>query len=410
MRVVILSSMYPRASDPTSGIFIHNHVRCLREKGCEVVIISPEPVPVIPRRGFSSWQQLRRLKHEDEIEGVKVIYPRYFIPPRQVFMESYPSGYYCPITRIVRRVIKSFRPEIMHAHRATPDGFMGLMLRDRFGLPLLVSLRGSDINVRPFLNKGSYRMTKKVISEADRIAAVSEALRAKAETIGSPKLEISVLYNGCDIDKFAFDSVVRSSIRKKLGIPGQSLVFIFVGHIIRKKGVFDLVQAFGSFNRKQLDSYLVILGDGKEKKILVREISKNEMHRKILIVGTRRHDEIPAWLSMADILVLPSMSEGLPNVILEAMACERAVISTTVGGIPEVIEDGKSGILVAPKNHIALAEAMEKLARDRELRHKVGNAGRAIVIEKFSQDKNIRMLLRLYESMLGEKPTYARFG
>ena len=401
MRVLILSSMYPRASNPTSGIFIHNQVRCLSDKGCEVMVISPRPVPAIPRSGLSSWQPLWGLKQEGEIEGVKVIYPRYFILPRQVFMESYPSGYYYPIRRILSRVMRSFRPEIMHAHRATPDGFIALMLRERFKLPLLVTLRGSDVNLHPFSNKKTYRMTKRVIREADRIGAVSHALREKAETIGSPNREIDVLYNGCDINKFVFSEVVRSSMRKTLSIPEESLVFIFVGQIIRNKGVFDLVKAFGSLDGKGLDCYLVIVGAGKERSSILGEISKNKMRGKIFAVGGRPHQEIPAWLSMADILVLPSLSEGLPNVIVEAMACERAVIGTSVGGIPEAIEDGKSGILVEPKNRTALVAAMERLAGERELRQKMGKIGKEIVTKKFSQDRNVETLLKLYENMLG---------
>ena len=400
LRILIFSSWYPRESDPTSGIGVHKQAKFLRDKGCEVVVISPVAVPVIPTSGLSTWQDLKNVRHEDVVEGIKVIYPRYLHLPRRIFREYSFCVCYYSIKRAVQRVIKTFQPDILHAHWATPDGFMGILLRKKFTLPLVVSLRGSDINRYPFRSKLIFGLTTRVISEADRVIAVSHALKSAAEKFASPRDQIAVIYNGCDTGKFAFDESARSFLRRRKGISTESVVFIFIGHILKNKGIFELVEAFSLVMKKQLDSYLIFVGHGRDAKVLAQKVSKAAMGSRIYFIGTRPYEEIPGWLSMADVLVLPSYNEGLPNVVVEAMACQRPVIATKIGGIPEAVVDGKSGILVEAKDPIALAEAMERLARDKDLRYQMGNVGRQIVMRKFLWDKNIEDLISLYKNII----------
>ena len=121
---------------------------------------------------------------------------------------------------------------------------------------------------------------------------------------------------------------------------------------------------------------------------------------RVLFVGVRPHAEIPSWLSMSDILVLPSHREGLPNVVLEAMSCRRPVIATNVGGIPEAVSDKESGIVIEPHNPIALAEAMERLALDPNLRDHMGRRGREVVMQRFVREKSLKQLVRIYKGLM----------
>ena len=400
LHIMFLSSLYPRGSDLLAGIFVHNQAKVLRDKGCEILVISPVAVPLIPVEGLSAWKDLRRVKHDDMLEGIKVLYPRYLHFPKRVLGKYSFSIDFFFMKRVVQSVIKTFQPDILHVYTATPDGVMGLLIRKEFSVPLVVSLIGSDINVWPFRSKLIYRLTKQVISEADKVVAVSTALKNKAREIVSPQEPIAVIYNGCDSGKFAFNKTSRFYLRKKWDIPKQSVVFIFVGNLLKTKGVLELFETFYLLMKKLPDIYLIFVGDGRESKVLVQKASRIGINNRVIFVGRRPHDEIPHWLSMADVLVLPSYSEGLPTVIVEAMACQRAVIATRVGGIPETIVDGQSGILVEPRDSVTLMEAMEKVARDKDLRLKMGNVGRKIVTEKFSWDKNIRKLTDIYKSVM----------
>lgn len=408
MRLLILSSMYPRTSDPSAGIFVHKQVKSVRDKGCEVMVISPRPIPTLPTKdALSKWRNLYELKGCAELEEIRVIYHRYLsLPPRVFKRYSYFLPYHS-MKRILRREINTLRPNLIHAHRAVPSGFLGLLLRKEFGLPLVVSLRGSDINVHPFESQLNFDLTNRVISEADRVIAVSYALKAKAEEISLPSQQIEVIYNGCDTGRFLFDKAVRASLRRKLGIPIESIVYIFVGHLVKEKGVFELVRGFNLVASRQSESYLVLVGQGKDEGLLAEEISRVSLGHRIFLMGPQPYEEISGWLSMADVLVHPSWREGLPNVVVEAMACERPVVGSKTGGIPEAVENGKSGILVEPKSPVELAEAMEELAKDSKLRHTMGKAGRAIVIRKFSQEKSAEQLLGLYEKIIEKRANQA---
>lgn len=399
LRILTLSSLYPRGLDPIPGIFVHNQVKCLRNNGCEIMVVSPVAVPFIPVAGQSTWKDLNMIKHHDTRDGIKIFYPRYlYFPKRMLRKYSFPIEFLC-IKRVVQSAIHTFHPDILHVYTATPDGVIGLLIRKVFSLPLVVSLIGSDINVWPFRSKLIYRLTKQVIAEADSVIAVSNALKRKAEEIVSPKNPISVIYMGHDPSKFAFDEVARFNLRKKLDIPGKSIAFIFIGNILKTKGIFELLEAFCLLIKKMPDAYLIFVGDGKDKKRLIKKAVKTGISNRVIFIGRRQHNKIPHWLSMSDILILPSYSEGLPNAVVEAMACQRPVIATNVGGIPEVIVDGKSGILVEPKDAVALAEAMQRVAYDKDLRVRLGNQGRKIVREKFSWEENIKKLINLYKSI-----------
>lgn len=400
LHIVFLASLYPRGSDLLSGIFVHIQAKVLREHGCEILVISPVAVPLIPVEGLSAWKDLRSIKSDDILEGIKVLYPRYLHVPKRIFGKYSFSIDFFFIKRVVQSVIKTFKPDILHVYTATPDGVIGLLIRKEFSVPLVVTLIGSDINVWPLRSRLIYRLTQQVISKADKVIAVSNALKKRAREIVAPKNPIAVIYNGCDPKKFAFDKTARFYLRKKWDIPLESVVFIFVGNVLKTKGVFELLEAFYLLMKKISDNYLIFIGDGKESKVLIRKAERIGINNRVVFVGRRPHEEIPHWLSMADVLVLPSYSEGLPNVIVEAMACQRAVIATRAGGVPETVIDGQSGILVEPRDSVTLMEAMEKLARDKDLRLKMGNVGRQIVTEKFSWDENIRKLTDIYKSVM----------
>ena len=400
IRILILSSLYPKSSNLIKGIFAHDQAKYLRNNGCEIIVVSPVAVPLIPVEGLSAWKDLMRVKRDDMLEGIKVLYPRYLHFPKRILGKYSFSIDFFFIKRVVLSVIKTFQPDILHVYTATPDGVLGLLIRKEFSIPLVVSLIGSDINVWPFRSKLIYRLTKEVISEADKIVAVSNALKKKACEITSPKNPIAVIYNGCDAEKFAFDKTARFYLRTKFNIPKQSFVFLFIGNILKTKGVFELLEAFYLLTKKLPDTYLIFIGDGKERKVLVQKATRIGISNEVIFVGRRPHEEISRWLSMADALVLPSHSEGLPNVIVEAMACQRTVIATRVGGIPEIIVDGQSGILVESKDSAALMTAMEKVATDKDLRYKLGSVGRQIVITKFSWDENIKNLTNIYRSII----------
>lgn len=403
LRVLVLSHMYPSKAAPTNGIFVHHHVRHLVSLGCEVLVLSPVPytpsfLATNPRR-----KAYRQTPTQDVIDGIPVIYPRYLRPPGSLFHAPSALTMYASVAVYVRRITRRFQPQIIHAHAATPDGFTALLLRQKIGIPNVVTLHGSDINVYPFRDNWTLQQTMKVLAEADRVIAVSEALKMAAEAIAMPKKPIEVIYTGCDLEHFTFDANARKAIRQKLGIPLDSVVLIFVGNVLREKGVEELMQAFRTLASDLKRLHLLVVGDGPLLESLESASKKHRLSARVHFVGRRPHVEIPEWLSASDILVLPSWREGLPNVVVEAMGCSRPVVATRVGGIPEAVESGRSGFLIQKGDVRALTQAIAELASDQAKREEMGRAGRRVVEGRFSWEKNAEKTIEVYREVLNER-------
>jgi len=403
IRVLVLSHMYPRNTHSVLGIFVQRQMRYLLREGCQVSVISP--VPYAPPIFWNNpkWKGYRQSPLSDSIEGIPVFYPRYLRGPGKWFHGISSYTIYQGVLEVVDSLVKKFRPHVLHAYTATPDGYTGLLLRKRYHLPVICTLLGSDINTYPSYRPLSLWLTENVISEADRLVAVSGALKSAAEAIARPKREIQVVYMGCDLGVFAYDERARSYIREQLKIASKDRVLLFLGSTLRTKGIFELLEAFTQLVTRYPDLHLIFVGGGSDRLALAERVSETRLNRRVHLVGSPPHDSIPGWLSAADVFVLPSYSEGLPLTVLEAMACARPVVATRVGGIPEAVEDARSGILVDQRDVEALLKAIALLLDDEGKRESMGALGRRIVESKFTWEKNAEKTIKIYQAVLNER-------
>ena len=233
---------------------------------------------------------------------------------------------------------------------------------------------------------------------ADKIVAVSEAVQ-EFTLIYFPfmsRRKFKVIYNS--VDPKAFTQVNTGiSLRAKHEVPLQSVVVGFVGRLTEQKGVTYFLQAASAISQKRNDCRFIIVGDGELRDEL-QEYAKNLNLENIVFAGYQR--DVPAYLAMFDIFVLPSLWEGLPVALVEAMAAGKPVVATAVSGTPEVVTDGETGFLVEPKNADQLAERITRLIEDPSLRDRMGRAARIRVKEKFSAATMIRATEQLYQELL----------
>ncbi len=209
------------------------------------------------------------------------------------------------------------------------------------------------------------------------------------------------IYSGIDINYFSNPKVSSGEKRKELGIPLDSVVFGAVARLDPVKGNDFLIEAMAQVVKQFSNARLIIAGDGSQRGLLEGRIKELGIEENVLLLGFRK--DIPEILQMIDVFVLASLNEGMGRVILEAMACEKPIVATRVGGIPELVEHGKQGFLVEPAEPSSLSQAMLELAVDGEKRKFFGTNGKRKVSEMFSIEKMIKDIEALYEDLLESK-------
>lgn len=231
--------------------------------------------------------------------------------------------------------------DLIDAHYVYPDGFAAILLGQLFNKPVVVSARGSDINL--FSEFTTIRpLIREVLSRADGLIAVSESLKSTMVKLGCVPDKVTVISNGVDSNKFQLRP--QAEMRQLLGLPGSRPILLSVGKLTENKGFHILIEAVASLRENRPDVLLVIIGDGDYRSRLSRKIRDLGLEDNVRLVGTRPHDQLSAWYSAADLFCLASASEGCPNVVMEAMACGRPVIATWVAA--QIVDTPMLGILV----------------------------------------------------------------
>jgi glycosyltransferase involved in cell wall biosynthesis len=289
------------------------------------------------------------------IEGIEVIHPRYLLIPR-LMRALYGLFLFISLLKQAILQLKKIKFDVIFATWAYPDGFAAALIAKLLKKPLIIKVHGTDINefTQYYLRR---TMIIYALSQADKVIAVSKALKQKIITLGIPESHIEVIFNGIDTNKFKPLSQIR--IREKLNLPLDKRIVLFVGYLKPVKGLNYLLDAFSLLvSKKNAPLSLFIVGEGESKQNLLVQVKERDIADSVEFVGAKPHEEIPLWMNACDVFCLPSLNEGLPNVVLEALACGKPVVATNVGGIPEIIENGECGLLVPPGNSTELANAI----------------------------------------------------
>jgi glycosyltransferase involved in cell wall biosynthesis len=354
-RGIVITNLFPNAVETTRGMFVWQETQRLREAhGYDLRVLAPLPwvPPFLRDKSRFAHHAAPALEQRD---GFDVHHPRHVVTPR-VLRFCYGHYVYWGLRRLFARLQREAPADFVVAHYAFPDGYAALRLARRHGLPLLVKVRGSDVNLftRSFLRR---RLTLRTLREADRVVAVSKALKARMVELGLPAERVAVMPNGVDRERFAPQN--RDACRRALGLPVEPFTFLFVGTLRSIKGVTTLLQSFRAIPEMQRRrASLILIGEGDLEDELADRIDRFGMREQVRLLPPVPHAEIPQWVGASDCLVLPSTMEGYPNVLVEALAAERPVIASRVGGIPEIVVDGASGLLVPPGEPWPLTDAM----------------------------------------------------
>lgn len=352
MKVLVMTSLFPNDIQPDRAVFIKQFCQKLSENA-EVLVVAPVPYfpPIV---GFKRWSHYSRIPREERLESMRVYHPRYLVIPKlELFTGIF---YFITALRWLRRVRKQFNYDVLNVHWAYPDGFAGALLQTVFKTPVIMTVHGSDIYI--YSNyPGVRRLLKWAINRVASVVAVSHALRSAIEAMGVRR-NIHVIPCAA-VDPKLFRILDQEDCRKGLKLPGKKRIILFVGNLVAVKGVRYLLDAMKILMaaRKE-DVLLILVGDGSERTQLQRQARRMGLESCVLFVGKRPHEEIPLWMNSADVFCLPSLSEGMPNVVVEALACGKPVVGTQVGGVPEIVRSDRLGYMVPPEDGAALSKAI----------------------------------------------------
>lgn len=352
MRVLFISGTFPNALEPTRGTFNGQTVRALA-RSHEVVVIAPVSWRAAWRLQMAG-QAVPRLEVHD---GVRVHHPLHIYPPG-VLRSAYEWFFWQSVRPTVREVLSSFQPDVVIGFWVHPDGGTALRISRRCGVPGVVMAGGSDVLLLR-RNPLRRRCLARVLRGADAVVCVSHHLKRAVEELGAPGQRVHVVDNGVDPTLFSPGS--RGAARTRLGLNPHTPLLLWVGRMVPVKGLDVLLDAFAASQPQVTSATLCLAGDGPLRQALAARADALGILPWVRFVGSVPHRDLPDWFRAADATVLPSWSEGSPNVLLESVACGTPFIASAVGGVPE-IADRALDRLVPPGDITALSEAIRDLA------------------------------------------------
>ena len=336
MKIAIIVSAFPPNVLAGTEIATYNIAKYLAKRGHEVHVITL----------LDEGTQKKEIKEGFYVHRIKL---HYKVPLISIII------YF----KDVMTVIKKINPDVIHCQSLTM-GWMAFIINIFIKYPYVIYGRGDDIYA-------DYRLKKTllglVIKNADAVIALTEDMKNEISKIH--KREIFVIPNGISLDKYG------KKQSNDIHYSNGDKIILYVGRLHFIKGVKYLIEAMRIINKKLPNTKLLLIGDGKERKSLEKMVEEFGLNQCITFVGLVSNEDVPKYMAASDIFVLPSLSEGFPGVILEAMASGLPIVTTKIKGLPEIVCDGINGYLVNPKNPREIAEKIQYLVNNTEVMNRI---------------------------------------
>jgi len=351
MRILFLANDFPSAVHPNKGVFNRHLVEALsRAQLVEAVV----PVSWLdelraPRAARSSLAESGR---SSSVGSASVVYPRYYYPPG-ILHNWYAWFYWRSVRRAARRASESFKPDVVLAYWAHPDGAVAARVARLAGVPSAVIVGGSDVLL--ITRRASRR--RRVLASLRAVGAVicvNRHLRGATVGLGVEPGKVHVWQQGVSP---IFSPGDRAEARRRLGLDVQSQIVIWVGRMVPVKGLDVLLEACSALRSAGSRVRVFLLGDGPLRSRIHEDVTSRGLEDMVTLVGAQPQERLAEWYRATDLTVLPSRSEGLPNVLRESLACGTPFVASDVGGISEIATE-RNAILVPPEAPDALAKAI----------------------------------------------------
>ncbi len=386
LRVLTLSTLFPNAAQPTFGGFVERQTLGLSSRvDVEVRVVAPIPLPPWPLSHHPRYRALTRLPRQEQWKGLTVYRPSFPILPL-VGARWTARLMARALEPVLREIRTGFPFDVLNAEFFWPDGPAAMRLSRKLGLPFSVTARGSDIQYwmrRP----AAARQILEAGKAADGILAVSAALGRVMVGHGMPADRIRTHHTGVDHNRFR--PINREEAKARLGVGGP--LILTAGSLIPGKGQRIAIAAA----ERLREASLILVGDGPDRKMLESVVARGGLDGRVRILGNVPHGEVAELMAAADVMLLPSSSEGLANVWVEALASGTPVVTCDVGGAREVIGRPEAGALV-PRDPDAIAAAVKAILADPPSQLAVRKT-----VEHFSWERNSAALFEHLSRIAG---------
>ncbi|UCG12795.1 MAG: glycosyltransferase family 4 protein [Deltaproteobacteria bacterium] len=294
---------------------------------------------------------------------------------------------------------RRYKPDIVHTH-TSKAGFVGRLAAWLSRVPVIVHTPHGHVfygHFGPWLSRFFLLVERLLDRTTHHWIALTPREAGDYHRFKVSKTEkISVIHSGVDVNRFQRQPIDRLQKKKELDIPPDTSVVGFVGWLLPIKGTTFLVQAMAQVSQRHPSGLLVLVGNGEDIQ-LKKQVESLGLEDKVLFLGWR--SDVEEIMYCFDMLALPSLNEGMGRVLVEAMAAGLPIVASRVGGIPDLIQDGKNGVLVPPANPAALAHAISELLDDGNRRKRMGEAGRKMC-RPYSTETMVKQISGLYERLV----------
>ena len=362
MKVVILVHLFPPKWLAGTEIATYNMAKYLAGRGNEIHVITSQDTG-LPKQSIEQGFSIHR---------VKVIKKRVLLPLIYALTSLF--------------LIKRLAPDIVQCQDIT-TGIAALLTKRLFRNRYIVRCQGADVYSSWLFKKSVSSM---VLKNADAVIALTKDMQSRVHSMSGK--DCLIIPNGTDLERTQHLPGDRLPLRS-----GNTI--LFVGRLHPVKGVVYLIEAMKIIASRNDKAKLLIVGDGSERKALHHLIQKKGLHKRVNLVGEVTNEEVLEYMATSDIFVLPSLSEGFPTTILEAMASGLPIVTSRVTGLPEIIKDGENGFLAQPKNPQQIADKLQLLLDNKELRGKISEANTETV-KRYSWENVTKNLEQVYSSIL----------
>jgi hypothetical protein len=389
MKAIVLSTMYPNSKIYLSGVFVHEQVKRLRNMGVDVVVLSPIPcVPFFLKWLSKKWSLFSKIPNYEVIEDIPVYHTRYIAIPKGFLRAYWGYGLYYFSLKLVKKLNSSEKISLIHAHGSSPDDYGGYLLSKKLNIPYVLTVHGDS--VYSLINFPSrFKNSKKAMLNADAVIGVSSKVTERISKITGRTQGVYKIYNG-------YNKVDTSKLSQK---SSEKINILFAANLIERKGCEQVLRAIAILKEKHKNLKLVIAGGGKLFKKMTDLAEKLNISNFTEFEGNVIHNELIKLMSKCDIFILPSYNEALGVVYLEAMSLKKPIIASYGEGITDLVEDHVSALLVFPQDIKNIAEKLEWLITDKDLRNKIGEEGYKI-IKDLTWEKNAKKTIEVYNKIL----------